>query len=328
MIEPSIDEPEVQATNVIITNVTSTSMKVQWTNGNGDARIVVAKAVTAVDSDPVDNNNYVADANFGDGDDLGSSNFAVYSASGNFFTMTGLSPGVTYHVAVYEYNGFIAGLEDYLVTSPATGSATTMAEPTDQATNVVISNITANSMDVSWTNGSGTNRLVIAKLVGPVNRKPVDNTTYAANNSYPLGQLLGSRNRVVYDGTGNSFTMTGLDPGKRYDVAVHEYSGAPGSEDYLQDDPATGFATTAATSAGPLGFSVKAKGSTLELAFDNSDYARGVIEVYDFSGKSVKVIDNTLDAALFHSVQIVPGRPYIVKVNGNYGTVTSKVVSK
>lgn len=121
-----IVEPDVQASNVLFSDVTASGMTVSWTNGNGASRIVLVKAGSIVDDAPADGNTYSADATFGNGDELGTGNFVVYSGSGSSVAISGLASETTYHVAVFEYNGSF-GFEDYLTTSPATGSQATAA---------------------------------------------------------------------------------------------------------------------------------------------------------------------------------------------------------
>ncbi|MEI7898475.1 MAG: hypothetical protein WCJ26_15665, partial [bacterium] len=122
-------EPITQATNVTFSNVTTTGFKINWTIGNGGNSLVVVKDVTAVDSDPVDGTSYTASSTFGGGTQIGTGNYVVYRATTNTVTITGLTDGNVYHVAVYTYSGAAgSGNENYLTTTPARGSqAATMA---------------------------------------------------------------------------------------------------------------------------------------------------------------------------------------------------------
>ena len=63
-------EPTTPASNVNFTNVSSGSLTVNWTNGNGAGRIVVAKQGSPVDAVPVDGTSYTANASFGSGSEL------------------------------------------------------------------------------------------------------------------------------------------------------------------------------------------------------------------------------------------------------------------
>ncbi len=121
-------QPTVQTSAVAFTNVTSTSLTVQFTAGNGANRIVVMRAGSAVNSAPVDGTTYIATSSFGTGSQLGSGNFVIYRGSGSSVNVTNLSPATTYHVAVYEYNGGIE-LENYLTTTPALGNRITLNAP-------------------------------------------------------------------------------------------------------------------------------------------------------------------------------------------------------
>src|SRR5436853_305840 len=64
-------EPTVQASNVNFTSVGATSLQVNWTNGNGASRIVLAKAGSPVDGSPADGTAYTANAAFGNGAQIG-----------------------------------------------------------------------------------------------------------------------------------------------------------------------------------------------------------------------------------------------------------------
>lgn len=117
--------------------------------------------------------------------------------------------------------------------------------PTIQASNVIFNNITSTSFTVKWTNGNGTNRLVIVKYGSAVDAVPADGTTYSANNAWIAGQEITTGNFVVYNGTADSVVVVNLEAATTYHVAVYEFSGPPSLEDYLQTvEPARGNTTT------------------------------------------------------------------------------------
>ncbi len=107
----------------------------------------------------------------------------------------------------------------------ATGTVYTV--PSTQASNIVFSNIGNNQMTIGWTNGNGSNRAVFVKLVGGAITNPTDNTLYTGSTDWnSKGTQLGSSGYYcVYNGTGNSVTLTGLEYGNQYTVQVFEYSG-------------------------------------------------------------------------------------------------------
>jgi parallel beta-helix repeat protein len=125
-------EPATQAAIVPFSAVLSTSMTVNWTRGSGEGVIVVMRAGTAVNSDPVDGNySYNGVPAFGSGTQIGTGNYVVYKGPGTSVNVTALTAGTTYYVAIYEYAGQISSSgvnqgTNYLL-SPATGSQATPA---------------------------------------------------------------------------------------------------------------------------------------------------------------------------------------------------------
>lgn len=102
----TLQVPNVQATNILISNIATTSVQLNFTPGNGQNRMVVMKANTAVDDVLVVNNfSYTASSAFGSGQNLGSGNYVVFNDSGTAVTVTGLTQGTSYHIKVYEFNG-------------------------------------------------------------------------------------------------------------------------------------------------------------------------------------------------------------------------------
>ena len=122
---PLTAEPTNASSALNFTGVNTTSLTVNWTNGNGAKHIVVIKQGAAVDSDPVDGTIYTnANAAFGSGTQLGTGNYVVYVGTGNSVTVTGLTASTTYHVEIYEYNGY-EGSENYLTSSTLVGNQAT-----------------------------------------------------------------------------------------------------------------------------------------------------------------------------------------------------------
>lgn len=224
--------PTVQATSISFSSVLDVSMTISWTIGNGNARIVVIKAGSAVDSTPVDGIIYESDVIFGAGTQLGSGNYVVYAGSGSSVDVTGLTNGVVYHVRVFEYNQ--PAFKYMTVTASGNPASQVSASlPTSQATNIVFSNIQATSLDLSLTRGSGSKVLIVAKASVAVNSNPSDNTTYTPNAAFGSGTQIGAGNYVVYAGTSASVTVTGLTFGLTYHFRAYEYGGGAGAEKYL-----------------------------------------------------------------------------------------------
>ncbi|KAF5040739.1 hypothetical protein DSECCO2_530280 [anaerobic digester metagenome] len=210
--------PTLQATGLTLTNYTGTAIDLSWTNNSGDKVLVVAKPNAASLADPVKGVNYTADNVYGNGSTTGTDNYVVYNGTGNSVSITGLTAGTDYDFAVYAYNSACP----WYNTSELFGS-TKCTPPTTTCSGVNISGITANSMNISWTNGNGDATLVVAKPAAPIRVDPVSGTAYSANSVYGSGSITGTYNYVVYSGTGTSFTLTGLTSATAYDIAVYTF---------------------------------------------------------------------------------------------------------
>jgi len=119
--------PTTAATSITFSSTTSTSSSVNWTNGFGSKRIVVARLGSAVTWTPTNNSTYAANASFGSGTDVsGSGEYVVYNGSAATVPVTNLAATSTYYFKVYEYN-CTAGSEKYYLTSPPSNSVLTPA---------------------------------------------------------------------------------------------------------------------------------------------------------------------------------------------------------
>lgn len=96
--------------------------------------------------------------------------------------------------------------------------------PTIQASSFTTTSIADHSMTIGWNRGNGNSVLVIARTGSAENQDPECGTSYTANTTFGSGSQLGSGDYVVYSGTGNSATISGLTPGTTYYFAVYEYN--------------------------------------------------------------------------------------------------------
>ncbi len=236
-------QPTSQASTLTTSALGATSITISWTSGNGSNRIVIAKAGSSVDQDPVSGTSYTASTVFGSGTQLGVGNYIVFNGTSNTVSLTGLTAGTMYYFAVYEFNGS-AGTENYLLT-PATASFSSLATaPATSATSVLFSSVNATSFTIGWTNGNGADRVVLVKSGVAVDGTPTGGTAYTPNTVFGYGSQIGTANYVVFSGTGNSVTVTGLTASTAYYVSVFEYNGTGVSTNYRTSNPATGNQTT------------------------------------------------------------------------------------
>ena len=154
--------PTTKATNFSASGITSTSMDVNWDDGNGDRVLVIAKEGSAVNTDPVSGTAYTANASFGSGSELGTGNFVIYDGAGtspgsSSVSVTGLNPGSTYYYAIYSYND----VDDCYNTDELTGNAATVG-PDIQLQYPIGTDVACGSLTINFGGevaGSGTNSL-------------------------------------------------------------------------------------------------------------------------------------------------------------------------
>lgn len=239
-------EPASDVSGITVTAYDRTSIDLAWTVNSGNYTLVIAKSGPAVSVAPIDETSYTGNAIFGDGDQVGTSEYVVYADSGNTVSVTGLSAETTYHFAFYAFNGQ-NGSQNYLVnTTPSTSRQTMADEPTTDSSSVVFSDVRDVQMDVYWERGNGDGCLVVAKDGGAVSATPTDLElgSYTANAALGSGTDLGTNEFIVYSGTGNTVTVTGLTLSNTYHFAVYEYNGSGDITNFKTDSPATGSEAT------------------------------------------------------------------------------------
>jgi gliding motility-associated-like protein len=247
--------PTVSATKLLFANTTGISTTLSWTNGNGAKRAVFLAKTANGYATPLNNISYTANAAFSSGSQIDQTGwYCVYNGTGNTVDITGLLASTTYRATVVEYNGD-AGSEGYSLTKLAPASVATLATgpitPTVPSLNLTFSNTTATATTVSWKKGDGTSRAVFISKTANGYAVPVDNTLYAANPAYGQGTQIGTTNwYCIYNGTGESSAVTGLDPGATYRVTVVEYNGTGVTSKYMVTKLAPASVVTLAT--GPV----------------------------------------------------------------------------
>ena len=111
------------------------------------------------------------------------------------------------------------------------------ASPASDATSLSFNTISGSGMTLLWTNGDGANRLVVAKQGGAVTASPTDNTSYTADAAFGSGDDLGTGEYVVYNGSSNTVSVTGLTSSNTYHFKIFEYNGTgcPSAENYYTE---------------------------------------------------------------------------------------------
>ncbi|HFA47548.1 MAG TPA: T9SS type A sorting domain-containing protein [Bacteroidetes bacterium] len=146
----TVSPPTSQASGLNFTNVTGNNMTLNWTKGDGLRRLVVMKGGSAVNVDPTQYQGYNSDPSSPFLYQTGADNHVVYNGTGTSVTVTGLSPGVAYHFAVYEHNDNV-----YLYPGAVANETSLPIELINFKTAITPTNISLEWQTASETNNKG-----------------------------------------------------------------------------------------------------------------------------------------------------------------------------
>jgi hypothetical protein len=103
----------IQASDLVVDSISFNEIKLSWTKGSGDKRIVFISEGNKVFAEPEKNNTYLAKTTFGSGTQIDSSGwYCVYNGTGNGVKVSGLIRDTSYKIVVLEYTGS-TGSENY-----------------------------------------------------------------------------------------------------------------------------------------------------------------------------------------------------------------------
>lgn len=172
----------------------------------------------------------------------GGTSFTSAATATSPITISGLTLGTSYDVQIKAVNAAGDGVATASYTASTTGGCT---PPATQPTWAASTNVKSTSATINFSRGNGTNVLVIARMGSAVSTSPSNATSYTANATFASGDAIGS-GYVVYNGTGTSFTVTGLTYNTTYHFALYEYDNATNCNNTT--NPAIGSITTATPS--------------------------------------------------------------------------------
>lgn len=232
----TLSRPTQQSTGITFSEITGNNMKLNWSPGDGDRRIVIARGGGPVNANPVDLTAYYANPRVeyrgsNSGAVIGDNNFVVYRGAGNEVSLSDMNPETNYHFAIFEYNGNSAPV--YLSTSPLRGVGLTLPAPTIPASNIEINQVEANNFRIRWDAGNGTRHLVVVREGAPVTAIPQKNVSYGANSDFELAPEIAPGQKVMYDNVNTTELLRNLEAGKTYHIAIFTYSGSGSSIGYL-----------------------------------------------------------------------------------------------
>ncbi|MGE5363464.1 MAG: T9SS type A sorting domain-containing protein [Bacteroidota bacterium] len=166
-------------------------------------------------------------------DDLTALSFGNGSSSINNYAYTGPTTSATaaeWKTRIATFSNWTA---DDLTPTELTGAYAVL--PTSQSSSILLpSNTAGTQLNISWTNGNGFKRAVFMKQGTGSIQNPSNNTTYSASADWnSKGTQLGASGYYcVYNGTGNSVTVTNTVANTEYTIQAFEYNGSSGSETY------------------------------------------------------------------------------------------------
>jgi len=206
--------PTQQALNIAFSNIAQTTATVNWTNGNGAGRVVYINTTNSF-TPPANGSNPTANTTYAGGQQC------IFNGTGSGpVNVTGLVAGTQYYVRVYEY----CSPDRNYNTQTATGNPNdfttlnaTCTAPSQQALNVVFSNVAQTTATVNWTNGNGAGRVAFINTTNSF-IPPANGNNPTANTAYSGGQ------QCIFNGVGGGpVNVTGLTAGTQYYVIIYEY---------------------------------------------------------------------------------------------------------
>ncbi len=251
-------EPTAKPTNLVFSLVDNTTIKGKFNKSipAPTGGYVVVFSTSSSMGYPNDTTSY----SIGDSIKNGSAKSKVaYVGTDSVFTISSLVSGIKYYVAVIPYNTCPYG-PNYFRTSPlkddttTTGGVPVCVEP-DTITGITVTERTNNSIKFTFTpNSNAPNGYLVVYRKNSSFLLGVDDGT-----TYTVGQLLtqtsGSfidSSYVGYIGTNTTITLTGLDLGSTYNIAVFPFNntGCSGGPNYKVKFTNNVNKTTATTTGG------------------------------------------------------------------------------
>ncbi len=202
--------PAAQPGSLTFNNITSNSIQGNFAAAvpAADQYLTVASTNNSLTSNPVDGQTYLPGDGLGDGVVVENTNALIFNA-------TGLSASTNYYFFTFSVNSNCIGGPKYLITNPLNaGAATTSGlpnctEPGSQASNLVYTSTSSNTISGSFTATTANEYLVLRSTSATLTVDPAN--TQAYNTDDIIGNAL-----VIQRSAATSFSETGLSPNTTY----------------------------------------------------------------------------------------------------------------
>jgi hypothetical protein len=202
-------EPTTHVGFISITNATTNSVTLAYSAATGANRygVITATSDTPVNPALIEDGKHILEQ---------SVTGTKQETTGTSLTRSTLQPNTTYSTSVFPMNrGSNNATTNYLTTGEVS-TITFRLAPTTQASAISLGGAIGNSATITWTNGNGAARIVKINSVNSFTN-PTLGSYPTSNNAW---QNAGEQ--VVYNGSGNSVTVSGLTGGNVYWVRVYE----------------------------------------------------------------------------------------------------------
>ncbi|MCB0497097.1 MAG: lamin tail domain-containing protein [Cyclobacteriaceae bacterium] len=304
--------PSSQATAVTFGTTDETSMVINWTQGNGTDALVVVKEGSVVDTNPESGTAYTADAAFGTGAELGMGNFVVFAgtSSTQTVTVTGLTQGTTYHVAVYEYN---SSDNCYNVDTPATGSNDTTT-PNDADSDITANGGTTSDIDYATyqTASTLTDANSVSLFMFDINDKGTTDAqpTTLTDISFSISNFENVRTIALFDGATNVAEMSS--------AATVDFTG-------LSIEAASGMSKSIAVRATFMESVDDEEQIQLAITSATADAGGSVFAAADAGGAESSIATADLNAIAVTATAFEITAPTSVQINVDFGITADAV---
>ncbi|MGM0579165.1 MAG: lamin tail domain-containing protein [Bacteroidota bacterium] len=116
------------------------------------------------------------------------------------------------------------------------------SKPTEQVSNISVQNIAENTAEINWNAPTALHSIVLIKEGSEVDFPPISGTNYTGNPDFGLANELGEGNKIVFAGNGENISVSNLNSGTTYHIAIYAYDEAENC--YNLESPSTANFTT------------------------------------------------------------------------------------
>ncbi|KAA9340149.1 T9SS type A sorting domain-containing protein [Adhaeribacter soli] len=255
------------------------------------------------------------------------------SGYGNSLTLSQTNGSVSPATIYARYNPTVSGTVTGNIVHASAGAASRnvavsgsalSAEPTTQAS-LSFGTVTASSIVVNLSGGNGQKNLLLVREGSAVNATPVDGTTYNSA-AFGSGTQLGTGNYVVYAGSGNSVTVTGLQGGTTYYFAVFAFNddNNAGGENYLTTAPGTGNQATGLGAPNTYTWNVASGNWTTATSWSPARTTPAVNDILVFNGATQPTPAVNLD---FSSAVTIGQLKFINSANPTFTVAANRTIN-